>query len=175
MDSHQTNPSHLFLRLLPVNANRRRVSRRKWKLYQRVQFLHASGMSLRRIGEELDLARIIWCLCERQDRTADLCLRQHTTYDAHPSPCRISGFPGWDSFFQPIRPRSCCLLDLVSPLILSSSHVSLRRSENGTVSGRSVAVCGEVVIDVTFLGQAGGTINGIAGSLATHPCSSNLR
>src|SRR5438105_524471 len=41
--------------------------------------------------------------------------------------------------------------------------------------GSSVAVCSEVVIDVTFLGQAGGTINGIAGSLATHPCSSNLR
>ena len=30
---------------------------RKWKLYQRVQFLHATGMSLRRIGEELGLAR----------------------------------------------------------------------------------------------------------------------
>src|SRR6266567_3836195 len=30
---------------------------RKWKLYQRVQELHASGMSLRKIGEELGLAR----------------------------------------------------------------------------------------------------------------------
>ena len=30
---------------------------RKWKLYQRVQALHASGMSLRKIGEELGLAR----------------------------------------------------------------------------------------------------------------------
>jgi len=30
---------------------------RKWKLYQRVQELHASGMSLRKIGEELALAR----------------------------------------------------------------------------------------------------------------------
>jgi transposase len=30
---------------------------RKWKLYQRVQQLHASGMSLRKIGEELGLAR----------------------------------------------------------------------------------------------------------------------
>src|SRR5438876_2230445 len=30
---------------------------RKWKLYQRVQELHATGMSLRRIGEELGLAR----------------------------------------------------------------------------------------------------------------------
>jgi len=29
----------------------------KWKLYQRVQELHASGMSLRKIGEELGLAR----------------------------------------------------------------------------------------------------------------------
>lgn len=30
---------------------------RKWKLYQRVKELHAQGMSLRRIGEELGLAR----------------------------------------------------------------------------------------------------------------------
>ena len=30
---------------------------RKWKLYQRVQELHASGMSLRKIGEEMGLAR----------------------------------------------------------------------------------------------------------------------
>lgn len=30
---------------------------RKWKLYQRVQELHTSGMSLRQIGEELGLAR----------------------------------------------------------------------------------------------------------------------
>jgi transposase len=30
---------------------------RKWKLYQRVQELHASGMSLRKIAEELGLAR----------------------------------------------------------------------------------------------------------------------
>jgi DNA-binding NarL/FixJ family response regulator len=30
---------------------------RKWKLYQRVQDLHAAGMSLRKIGEELGLAR----------------------------------------------------------------------------------------------------------------------
>jgi transposase len=30
---------------------------RKWKQYQRVQQLHASGMSLRKIGEELGLAR----------------------------------------------------------------------------------------------------------------------
>ncbi len=30
---------------------------RKWHLYQRVQELHASGMSLRKIGEELGLAR----------------------------------------------------------------------------------------------------------------------
>ncbi len=30
---------------------------RKWKLYQRVQQLHASGMSLRKIGEELGVAR----------------------------------------------------------------------------------------------------------------------
>jgi len=30
---------------------------RKWKQYQRVQALHASGMSLRKIGEELGLAR----------------------------------------------------------------------------------------------------------------------
>jgi transposase len=30
---------------------------RKWKLYQRVQELHANGMSLRKIGEELGLAR----------------------------------------------------------------------------------------------------------------------
>lgn len=30
---------------------------RKWKLYQRVKELHAEGMSLRRIGEELGLAR----------------------------------------------------------------------------------------------------------------------
>jgi len=30
---------------------------RKWKLYQRIQGLHADGMSLRRIGEELGLAR----------------------------------------------------------------------------------------------------------------------
>jgi len=30
---------------------------RKWKLYQRVQELHAAGMSLRKIGEELGLAR----------------------------------------------------------------------------------------------------------------------
>lgn len=30
---------------------------RKWKRYQRVQELHASGMSLRKIGEELGLAR----------------------------------------------------------------------------------------------------------------------
>jgi transposase len=30
---------------------------RKWKLYQRAQELHAAGMSLRKIGEELSLAR----------------------------------------------------------------------------------------------------------------------
>jgi transposase len=30
---------------------------RKWKVYQRVKELHAEGMSLRRIGEELGLAR----------------------------------------------------------------------------------------------------------------------
>jgi len=30
---------------------------RKWKLYQRVQELHATGMSLRKIGEEMGLAR----------------------------------------------------------------------------------------------------------------------
>src|SRR6266699_1486136 len=30
---------------------------RKWKLYERVQELHAAGMSLRKIGEELGLAR----------------------------------------------------------------------------------------------------------------------
>jgi transposase len=30
---------------------------RKWKLYQRVQELHAAGMSLRKIGEEMGLAR----------------------------------------------------------------------------------------------------------------------
>jgi hypothetical protein len=30
---------------------------RKWKLYQRVQELHATGMSLRKIGEELGLSR----------------------------------------------------------------------------------------------------------------------
>ena len=30
---------------------------RKWKLYQRVRELHATGMSLRKIGEELGLAR----------------------------------------------------------------------------------------------------------------------
>jgi transposase len=30
---------------------------RKWKVYQRVQELHAAGMSLRKIGEELGLAR----------------------------------------------------------------------------------------------------------------------
>src|SRR6266566_4159305 len=30
---------------------------RKWKLYQRVQELHKSGMSLRKIGEELGVAR----------------------------------------------------------------------------------------------------------------------
>jgi Transposase len=30
---------------------------RKWKLYQRVQELHIAGMSLRKIGEELGLAR----------------------------------------------------------------------------------------------------------------------
>jgi transposase len=30
---------------------------RKWKLYQRVQELHVTGMSLRKIGEELSLAR----------------------------------------------------------------------------------------------------------------------
>src|SRR5438270_2337705 len=59
--------------------------------------------------------------------------------------------------------------------VLSSSHCSLRCSENGTVIGSSIAVCGEVIIDVTFLGKVGGTINGIRGSLATQPCSSNLR
>ncbi len=30
---------------------------RKWNLYQQVQHLHASGMSLRKIGEELGVAR----------------------------------------------------------------------------------------------------------------------
>jgi hypothetical protein len=30
---------------------------RKWKLYQRVRELHAAGMSLRKSGEELGLAR----------------------------------------------------------------------------------------------------------------------
>src|SRR6266705_842887 len=30
---------------------------RKWKLYERVQELHTAGMSLRKIGEELGLAR----------------------------------------------------------------------------------------------------------------------
>src|SRR5881275_201524 len=52
--------------------------------------------------------------------------------------------------------------------VLSSSHCSLRRSEYGTVIGSSIAVCGEVVIVVTLLGKAGGTINEV-------PCSPNLR
>src|SRR5450759_2479382 len=53
----QTSPSHLFRLPLPANASRRHASRRKWKLYERVQELHATGMSLRKIGEELGLAR----------------------------------------------------------------------------------------------------------------------
>src|SRR5437660_52722 len=51
------HPSPLFLPPPPASASRRHASRRKWKLYQRVQELHATGMSLRKIGEELGLAR----------------------------------------------------------------------------------------------------------------------
>lgn len=53
----QTNHCHLFLLLLLANASRRHGTSRKWQLFQRVQELHASGMSLRKIGEELGLAR----------------------------------------------------------------------------------------------------------------------
>ena len=53
----ETSLSHLFLPLLLVSGSRRHASRRKWKLYERVQELHAAGMSLRKIGEELGLAR----------------------------------------------------------------------------------------------------------------------
>ena len=50
-------PLSSFSAPLPVSGRRRHVSRRKWKLYERVQELHAAGMSLRKIGEELGLAR----------------------------------------------------------------------------------------------------------------------
>ena len=58
----------------------------------------------------------------KDDSHAGLCLRQRTTDSVHPRPCRISGFLRRDSFFQPLRPRSCCLLDLVSPLIHARSE-----------------------------------------------------
>src|SRR5712692_1787230 len=53
----QTNLCHLFLPLLPGPRKSQAHLLRKWKLYQRVQELHAAGMSLRKIGEELGLAR----------------------------------------------------------------------------------------------------------------------
>ena len=51
------SPSPLFLPLLPGPRKSQAHLLRKWKLYQRVQELHAAGMSLRKIGEELGLAR----------------------------------------------------------------------------------------------------------------------
>ena len=50
----------LYLRTPRLQHNRvehRPGTSRKWKLYQRVEELHAEGMSLRKIGEELGLAR----------------------------------------------------------------------------------------------------------------------
>src|SRR5579872_3315260 len=60
--------------------------------------------------------------CERQDSTAGLYQRRRTTDGAHPRPCRISAFPGRDSFFQLLRLQSCCLLGCVSPLIHARSE-----------------------------------------------------
>jgi transposase len=55
----QTSDKPLSSFSAPPASQRKSQARllRKWKLYQQVQFLHASGMSLRKIGEELDLAR----------------------------------------------------------------------------------------------------------------------
>ena len=81
--------------------------------------------------------------------------------------CHIASVrSGTESSFPP--PQLCMIR-------FSSSHVSLRCSENEAVFGTFIDVCGKVVIDVTFLGKAGITINRIPDSLATQSYSSTLR
>ena len=47
---------------------------RKWKLYQRIQELHERGMSLRKIGEDLGLARNTVRKYTPRKRRSRLCL-----------------------------------------------------------------------------------------------------
>jgi transposase len=54
----ETEPALTSYSATPAQQGRSQARlMRKWKLYQRVQELHAEGMSLRKIGEELGLAR----------------------------------------------------------------------------------------------------------------------
>jgi len=57
-ESHEQNKPLSSFSATPASQRKSQTRLlRKWKLYQQVQQLHASGISLRKIGEELGLAR----------------------------------------------------------------------------------------------------------------------
>ncbi len=57
-ESHEQNKPLSSFSATPASQRKSQARLlRKWKLYQQVQQLHASGISLRKIGEELGLAR----------------------------------------------------------------------------------------------------------------------
>jgi DNA-binding NarL/FixJ family response regulator len=60
MKSQEPTPVHPLTTYSATPAQQGRTQARllrKWKLYQRIHELHEEGMSLRKIGEELGLAR----------------------------------------------------------------------------------------------------------------------
>ena len=60
MKSQEPTPEHPLTTYSATPAQQGRTQARllrKWKLYQRIHELHEEGMSLRKIGEELGLAR----------------------------------------------------------------------------------------------------------------------
>ena len=60
MKSQEPTPEHPLTTYSATPAQQGRTQARllrKWKLYQRIHELHEGGMSLRKIGEELGLAR----------------------------------------------------------------------------------------------------------------------